>query len=536
MNKSFFKRWAFLSLAGAMSLGVLLGSVGCSGKKPAPEATGTEPRQSNSTAGGEEETASGLPSWNDMNSPTALKYKPTEKNYDRDFTMLTEVSEFYYTTYVYDYETKGEPTEICDMAIWQRQAFLEEQFGITLKRVDKVGSESTSAFTQAMASGDKICDVTCFRGTNSMTMAAEGYLLDANRIRALNLDAPYWDQRIREEYRVGDYLFTLDGEFNFIDDLRTYVVIYNDTMYSANDFYTKYGSPYELSEAGKWTFAQMMEMIKDCGSLNTDQKEDGTWAMVTEKQAPYCFLLGAGVQMVKNDKGNLSINFKDNWQSVSDMIDAYMALGKDQNVIFADRPGDFADTTDIWSTASNIFMYNRAMFRSTTLSAVLRLLDMEDDYGIMPVPNYAETPSGEEAVYHCWVEPQTHHPLSFPVTSASDIQTIGEMTEILAYYSLYGADSLNRAFYDLLAYARLCRRPEDTKMLRLVFANKTYDIDHAAGITGVYKVLVDVVAEKAYGTLASELNAIKTSSETKMQQWVADLMLNVAKKHPDLNN
>ena len=73
-------------------------------------------------------------------------------------------------------------------------------------------------------------------------------------------------------------------------------------------------------------------------------------------------------------------------------------------------------------------------------------------------------------------------------------------------------------------------------MLRLVFANKTYDIDHAAGITGVYKVLVDVVAEKAYGTLASELNAIKTSSETKMQQWVADLMLNVAKKHPDLNN
>lgn len=536
MKNRFFKQGLPVLLALMLQIGVLAGcGKSPEGQMPSGDSETQTPSESVSVTE-EQSTASNLPSWNDVNSPEAQRYKPAEKNYNRDYTMLTAVNDFYYSNYVYDYGTRGEPTEICDVAIWQRQVFLEDQFGITLKRVAKDKDEASRAFIQAMAGGDKICDVICLDGATSLTNAAEGYLLDANQVTALNLDAPYWDQRIREEYRVSDYLFALEGEFNFIDDLRTYVVIYNDRMYSDHDFYTKYGSPYELSKNGKWTYAKMMEMINDCGSLNTELKEDGTWAMVSETSAPYYFLLGAGVQMLTNDQGTLNVGFKDNWQSVLSKIEIYMELSKNQNVFFPDRPNAVSAGSDVWTCASNIFMYNRALFRSTALSAVLRLLEMEDDYGIMPIPNYEETVNGEEGVYHCWVDAKTHYPLAFPVTSATEIQVIGEMTEVMAYYSLYGADSLNRAFYDLLAYARLCRRPEDKEMLRLVFANKTYDIDFATQITGASGIINSTVYYESYDTMASQLDGIKTAAEARMQKWVSELLINVSKKHPDLNN
>ena len=491
---------------------------------------GENPTPPVGTAGNGEAQGSGENGNSGTNTPgdsDEARYKPAKKDYDRDFTMLTKVEDFYYSCYVYTKD--NEPREICDVAIWQRQKVLEQEFGITLKRLLATDATAVEQFNNSMQGGGKICDVACLTGTDSMNAAVSGFLIDVNRVKGLNHAAPYWDQRIQEEYRIQDYLFTLEGDFNYIDDLRTFVTIYNDTMFESLGFYDTYGSPYELSKDGKWTYAKMMEMIKECGHIDSGKgkPELDTWGMVSECAAPYYYFLGSGMKMLKNEGGKLSLSFESNWDLTYSTIEDYLNMDKDSAVVVANRPNSFSDSTDIWTTASDIFQYNRALFRSTSLSAVLRLLDMKDDYGIMPIPAYTEGQDG----YYCWVDPGNHFPMTFPVTSWQEIDEIGEMAEVLGYYSLYGADSLNIAFYDLLAYARLCRRPEDKKMLQLVFANKTYDIDLALKISGTFSAIYDISYNKSYDTLSTSFTKVRDSAGETMKKRVSELVANLAKQN-----
>lgn len=491
---------------------------------------GENPTPPVGTTGNGEAQGSGENGNSGTNTPgdsDEARYKPAKKDYDRDFTMLTKVEDFYYSCYVYTKD--NEPREICDVAIWQRQKFLEQEFGITLKRLPATGATAVEQFNNSVQGGGKICDVACLTGTDSMSAAVSGFLIDVNRVKGLNLAASYWDQRIQEEYRIQDYLFTLEGDFNYIDDLRTFVTIYNDTMFESLGFYDTYGSPYELSKDGKWTYAKMMEMIKECGHIDSGKgkPELDTWGMVSECSAPYYYFLGSGMKMLKNEGGKLSLSFESNWDLTYSTIEDYLNMDKDSAVVVANRPNSFSDSTDIWTTASDIFQYNRVLFRSTSLSAVLRLLDMKDDYGIMPIPAYTEGQDG----YYCWVDPGNHFPMTFPVTSWQEIDEIGEMAEVLGYYSLYGADSLNIAFYDLLAYARLCRRPEDKKMLQLVFANKTYDIDLALKISGTFSAIYDISYNKSYDTLSTSFTKVRDSAGETMKKRVSELVANLAKQN-----
>ena len=505
-----------------LAMSVLLAGCDKSPQPAPPSGDSTATRDSGKTDGDDPETQPSKDSDEE-------RFKPAQKTYDRDFTLLTVVEDFYYSAYIYNYEKNGEPREICDVAIWQRQQFLSEVFGITLNRLNLLGETARIQFENSVTGGGKICDIACLTGTDSMNAAVSGFLIDVNRIKELNLAAPYWDQRIQAEYRIQDYLFTLEGDFNYIDDLRTFVTIYNDTMFESLDFYDTYGSPYELSKEGKWTYAKMMEMVRECGHIDSGKgkPELDTWGMVSECTAPYYFFLGSGMKMLNNEGGNLSLSFESNWDLTYSTIENYLNMDKDSAVVVANRPNAFSDSTDIWTTASDIFRYNRALFRSTSLSAVLRLLDMKDDYGIMPIPAYAEGQDG----YYCWVDPGNHFPMTFPVTSWQEIDEIGEMAEMLGYYSLYGADSLNVAFYDLLAYARLCRRPEDKKMLQLVFANKTYDIDLALKISGTASAISSISSKQSYDTLSTSFEKVRDSAGETMKKRVSELVANLAKQN-----
>lgn len=460
------------------------------------------------------------------------RYKPADKYYDCDFVMLTNVASYSYAGYVWTNEEK--PKEICDVAIWQRQNYLEEKYGITLKRLDYEGDVAYQQFNNSMTGGGKICDVTCFSGRVSMNAAIAGYLIDVNKINSLNLEAPYWDQRIQSEYNLAGHIFMLEGDFNFIDDLRTYVVTYNDTLYGDYGYEDKYGTPYEMvanpDSEYKWTYATMLEMIRENGFIdNGDDVADerDTWGMVSESILPYYFFMGSGMKMIRNDEGNLSLAFQDNWSHTYNVIQEYLRIDSDENVLQVERTGALSDASNVWGTATNVFKYDRALFRANALNSVISLIDMEHDYGIMPIPKYTADQEG----YYCWVTAANHYPMSFPVTSWSEIEEIGEMAEVLSYCSLYGADSLNHAFYDLLAYARLCRDPDDVAMLKLVFANKTYDVDAALAITDLYVKISEASNAKQYDSLYTNLSAIKDSAAAVLQSKLNDLVANLAKQN-----
>ena len=96
--------------------------------------------------------------------------------------------------------------------------------------------------------------------------------------------------------------------------------------------------------------------------------------------------------------------------------------------------------------------------------------------------------------------------------------------ELISYYSLYmGGDSLSYAFYDLLAFARLCRDADDVNMLKLVFANKTYDLERAAQLSSIQSITVQMCRKKNYTNLFSAIDETKDSTLSKIQDFVVNI-------------
>ena len=506
------------SIALLLLLSLLLGSfVACKNEETPPETGSTS--EVEDTTGGEKD-----------------EYDPGEVNYGGyEYEMLTETNSKSYNLYLYLGE--GVPSQVTDMALWQREGMMDAKYGVKLKlNNQKDKATALETIRNSVGSGQSSADIIMINGEYTMVIAQEGHIYDVNTLPNLNLEASYWDQRIQSEYKIGESLYCLEGDFNFADELSTFVVIYNDTFYESYGYYDTYGSPYELASQGKWTYEKMQEMIKDCASDKDGggvMDENDIWGMVSESKLPYYILIGSGKKTLTNRDGEFTFDIKDNgWANVQDILEKGMELLINDDTIIADgKTGHYITNSGaMWDIASDIFKYNRALFRTTSLSAVTRLIDMESDYGIMPIPAYEET-SPEDAAYYCWLEPYLHYPMSFPV-SARDVEKTTQITEIFAYTSRYGADSLYNAFFDLLAYARLCRTGNDIEMLKLVFANKCFDMDQALGITRLLNKVADATrnnatAEGAMGAINNRFTAgdIETY-ELLMKEIVLNLSVN----------
>ena len=88
-----------------LALPCLLAGCG-NGENPTPSAGTTG---NGETQGGGESGDSGTTPSDDSDE---ARYKPAQKGYDRDFTMLTKVEDFYYSGYIYTKDNELAETEI----------------------------------------------------------------------------------------------------------------------------------------------------------------------------------------------------------------------------------------------------------------------------------------------------------------------------------------------------------------------------------------------------------------------------------------
>ena len=502
-NTKRISRLLCLLLTMATIVGCAISFASCKKDPPPEEMTSDVQTDENTAASGSEEEL----------------YRPGDVDFeDYDYKLLVTENSFGQSSFMYDSDET--PREVCDYALWCRQALMEERHGLTMSLIIEPQPKASELLATAVLSNvQDYCQGSAFYGTDWAAVAASGYLYDLNEMDELNLEASYYDQRIQKEFNINGHLFVMEGEWSVKEDLTTIVVLYNDTAYESFGYDGKYGTPYQLAAEGKWTYEMMTSMIKDTWQDLDGDGESGTgdfWGIVGDTVAPYYMFLGSGQKYITNDAGELSFASTDNtvWQTNYDILEKYMGLCVDENVIIIDR--DAAGQGDVWKIASDIFSSNHALFRTTALSATLRLMEMEDDYGIMPVPKYSE---GQEG-YYCMTSGE---PFMMPVC-VSDPGKSALAFELISYYSLYmGGDSLSYAFYDLLAFARLCRDADDVNMLKLVFANKTYDLERATQLSSVQNITVQMCRKKNYSNLFSEIDATKDSTISKIQDFVINI-------------
>ena len=434
------------------------------------------------------------------------EFLPADANYaNYEFQMRAPKQNVFGTGH---YVAAEGENDVINNALLERQLLLQDMYGFILTLDTSDGSGTLfNKLGNNHSSQSHWVDALFITTENSMAGAQRGNLWNLNIIEELNLEASYYDQRIQQNFRIGDKLFQITGDHEVLDELVTFGVLYNDYIYDQYGYYDTYGTPYEMVEQKKWTYSTMMTMAAPFTSevAGAQYLEDNNWGIVSETQAVYYFYMGAGLAPMASQNGELVVLLNDAtaYAKTYEVLTNLLPFLTDPNVLLSSKI-ESVEGNEKSVVASDIFEQDRAMFRTTSLSDAIYSAEMEHDFGILPVPLYEE---GQEE-YYCMINAELAWPLCVPFY-VKDIHQTAEMIERLSYYSRYGGDeSLYEAFFERLTIAKICRKEEDRMMLELVFSNKVYCIDTylPTGNTGLRAlVLTSGISETLASTLSTKV-------------------------------
>lgn len=452
----------------------------------------------------------------DENTEEAL-YKPTEKNYDREFVMGIGDT-LSYIGVAEDYRLGAD--SIVSDAMYMRNLFLEEKFGITV--IAKVVSASDFE-TQDMA-GTQTCDIYSHTGGYICPFTIKGYFKDLNALSGMNLSASYWGQNMQEEYNILGKLFFVEGDFETRNEDRVPVVTFNEKVWADNGFYTTYGTPYSMVKDGTWTWETMLTMI-DGMYQDLDDNQMFSAAdrvgLITDGGMPTALLRSAGYKTMTFSDGEIALNVdaSNYWNGYYNTLDAVLKKYMDnESIVFHD---DFArlGASNYWPDVYAMVRENRALFRYTALSSVLGYGDMASRFGILPVPKY-----DSDSPYVCY-QVGTAAGMTAISRLTSDANQTAEIFEILNYYSRYGANSVYNAYLETYRLSHFCETAEDLEMLEFVFSVRVHDADSGFKISGVQSEITPFVgARKDLSSLYSTFYAKKESAQTKVDDFLVKIL------------
>lgn len=506
-------RLLILLLAMVLALGTLFG---CSGKKnPTEQPTTPETTAGKTTESGTTDPDAPPADEQSKNLPQATSYGT---NSYRIYMDGRESQDFF----VYSELVSN---DAINTALYKRGELMEDYFGTT---VSVTADENLlDSMVNYAAANDDYADIVLLVAESLLgKAAAQGLLLDLTQTTGLNLDASYWDQRIQTEYNINGSIYLLEGDFSVYDELRTMTILYNADHYKEK-VESKYGTPYALARDGKWTYDTMIEMLRDTSEdLDGDGvmiPENDLYGLYSECAGPYVFFLGSGMKTASVVDGEISLLYTDNYSSIFDIFEKTVALCSDADTILVDRSGGIG-----YYAANENFLNGKVLFRSTTLSSATSYRDMKSDFGILPIPKFSEEQDG----YYCWVSAGSSLPLAVPYTAKGHQDATIALTEAFGYFSRYnptGELTLYEAFFDRMAYSNLCRTSEDHAMLELIIRSKTYDLDSAAGLSGIYRSLWDLCSAGNETALSSTLSGLKETATAQLSKFLTEWKTNYKK-------
>ncbi len=424
--------------------------------------------------------------------------------------------------------------DVLDEAFFNRNNFLENYFniGIEFRSLGSTPYQMKTELRACVMGNEDFADIVLAVAGDVMNVAIpEGLVLNLNNMNGFNLDASYWDQRIQKEYSINNMLFTLEGDYTTYDEMTTFVVFFNDFLYDQFGYYETYGSLYDMVKNGTWTLEVLMEMVRGTSSEDEDiiQKR---WGMYAERPVPYIFYLGSGNHVIiHDDDGILRSVFDDKTafnNTYTILEDTIQKIGINEDVVLIDQVSESGIGIG-WSDFFKGFANNRALFETSTLEVATYISDMQELFGVLPIPKY--TTDQEE--YFSWCSSQSHLPLMVPATALTHNHTdnTARITEAMCYFSKYPFSEKTQtvvdAEYEWMMLNKVCRTYDDLDMLEIIFANKTYDLDFATYMSGIPQIVVNHTGHGTLDRLAAELKSYQGATLGKLTQFVRETTTNV---------
>jgi len=417
-----------------------------------------------------------------------------------------------------DIYAEAETGDTINDAVYKRNMTIQQKYNITVSEVPSLQTDQYSVISKSIKAGSDDFDIieAGLSGCNEQ-LAQVGMLHDLAALPNLGLTMPWWDQNANSSLSIEGKLYSTTSDLTIVDKDATWAVLFDKAMiqnYGLDD-------PYTLVQNGQWTMDRMYTMMK---AVSKDLDGDGKmtdkdqYGLVSENGNTIFFYNGAGQKIATKDADDIpQISLLTDPTGAAVVDQAYTIQTDKQNTILAESWAASYPNNTVWDGMANIFSDGHALFYMTGLNRVTILRGMQTDFGILPVPKYADTQAG----YYDPVSPGSATAIAFPQT-ITDINRTTVITEALTAESMY---TLLPAYYDISLQGKLVRDTESGAMLDLIFANRLYDIGMIYNWGNLSTLLGSLSTQKSdniVSAVAKAMNAANAALQKTLSQYQAN--------------
>ena len=363
-----------------------------------------------------------------------------------------------------------ESGEVINDATYRRNSVIIEKYGVEFDMV--VTSDERGTLNKSVKAGEDIYDAVLMYNNNAPSVMSSNLLLDTDQLTYIDFDKPWWDSAIRETSILGRNFF-LAGDIMILDKESINVLFFNKKQMAdlGMDF------PYQLVLDGKWTYDKLSEYIKDGSQdLDGDGKltpgKDRFGLSIFNDTLHSLYVSGGGL-LAKNGPDGIPYPAFNTAESIS-MLDtiADFLYGKEYITNYHSNGEDNIDAM------KQSFYDGRTFILWGRLFVLDALRNMDDDFGILPMPKHNET----QGRYYSNVNSYTGAMLGVP-KSAGDPERTSVILEALAAESRY---TLFPAYYEITLQRKFTRDDESAQMLDIIFGTTVYDTGAAYNLGDIW--------------------------------------------------
>lgn len=267
-------------------------------------------------------------------------------------------------------EPKEEGSSTSATLTWQRIHYLEDKYNC---KFEFVTSEDTDRLTSSVAAGQPYVDFVIMYTSSLPSFAMNGYLQNLDEIKCIDVTNTKWNSGAVSmgAFNNAHYSFTL-GNYT-----PRYVIAFNKTLFEKNNW----ESPYELYKNNNWTWEKMIELAQKATDKSAERYGFGGLSLLNRS-----VIASYGGEVISIDDDGIP-KFSGDSNYCKQAIQLFYDIRNKYDV-------SYEPATYTWDTFVNAMAEGKVAMAATQLYLIREnILDMEDDYGIVPVPK-ASTESG----------------------------------------------------------------------------------------------------------------------------------------------
>lgn len=379
-----------------------------------------------------------------------------------------------------------------DNAVYKRNRYLEDKYKIKIVADEATATEIRETMQRNIQANDSTYDLYMPSIRNAFILTLEGALYNIEDIPYVNIDNPWWQARMLDNFSISNANFFLIGDMNPSIFNAIGVIYLNEKVAEDNNI----PNVYQTVRDGKWTLDLMHEystaVTRD---LDGDQIVGITdmWGFITGNFAWQTLFYGSGESFsAKNSQDIPSLTW-DTEKNIN-VITKITELLNDESATLLTNQAQFKGVN-----AQATFKENRALFRQEYIYNIYQIRDMETNFGLLPAPKYDESQTNYYSAVHT-----THSSATCVPTTNNRIELTGAILEDMAYQSYI---TIRPAFYDNTLVGRFARNEDTVEMLNLIYANINTDLSLAMATTGL--------------TIDADMRAIYTEDRSEFMSAIA---------------